>query len=110
FDITAKCVRQISPALAELAGSEHQNSVTRRCKIRNCSFHNAGTRRCQYQYIILRADEILHVSEYSLKQRTEVRGAVVHGERSHGSLGRGKDRRWSRSEETILAQHLNGSN
>src|SRR5881409_116146 len=80
FDITAERMRQIAPALAELAGSEHQNSVTRRCKIRNCSFHNAGTRRCQYQYIILRADEILHIGEHPLKQRAEIGGAMVHGE------------------------------
>ena len=77
FNRATESLRQIAPALAKLARTEHQNFVAGRSEVRDRTLHDAGAGGSQNQNVVLGADEFLHVAQNPGKQGTEVGGAVM---------------------------------
>src|SRR5208282_2340116 len=76
-------------------------------EVRDRGFHEARARRGQYQDVVLRADELLHVGENTREQRAELGGAMVRAVGRHRYLGLRQQRRRSGSEEPVLLEHEN---
>ena len=102
FDLAAERLGQIAPALAELAGGEHDDFLAGRSEVRDRGFHGAGAGGSEKQNIVLGADEGLQIGQGSGEDFTELRRAVMHVRSSDCILGGGKQGSWTGSKKTGL--------
>ena len=92
FNLAVESLGQIAPALAKLAGGEHDDLVTRRGEIGDGGFHGAAAGGSKDQNIILGADEGLEISHGAAEDLAELGGAVMHVCGRNGVL-RGRKKR-----------------
>jgi hypothetical protein len=96
FHGAAKRLGQRGPALAELAGGQHEHAVAGRSQVRDRGFHETGARRGQHEHVVLCADELLHVGQHAREQSAELGRAMMRAIGSHRRLRLREEGAWVR--------------
>jgi hypothetical protein len=108
-DVGRVGARHRGPALAEVAGGEHEHPVARRNEVRERGLERARPGGGEHEDVVASAVDLLEPGEAALVDDAKIAAAVMHHRLGERGEHLGRDRRGAGCHQVALFRHAAGA-